>query len=78
MDKPTGYTAGEQLGIMGEKMKKLKNLYGDIKKNHIVTCKSSLHKFNFEFIKGDEYFRSSIWINHWWFKRYYCHIIFLI
>jgi len=32
--------------------------------------------FTFEYHKGDEDYRTTIWINHWWFGKYYLHGIF--
>jgi hypothetical protein len=32
--------------------------------------------FKFEFHKGDEYWKDSIWLTHWWFGKYYWHCLF--
>jgi len=33
--------------------------------------------FKLEYKKGDEQWRNSIWLTHWWFGRYYWHCLFL-
>ena len=33
-------------------------------------------KFRIKFVKGDDYWRNSIWLDHWWFGKYYFYILF--
>jgi len=33
--------------------------------------------FKLEFKKGDDIWRQSIWITHWWFGKYYWHCLFI-